>query len=69
VRVTVVSATRKPLILGYALQPLDLRPWQVTKVTKVNAEGLCSWASGNLRVVNLLLSLSLSVSPSMAALL
>jgi hypothetical protein len=41
----------------------------VTKVTKVNAEGLCSWASGNLRVVNLLLSLSLSVSPSMAALL
>jgi hypothetical protein len=27
------------------------------KVTEVNAEGLCSWASGNLRVVSLLLSL------------
>jgi hypothetical protein len=59
VRVTVLSATRKPLVLGYAPQPLNLWPWQVTKVTEVNAEGLYSWASGNLKVVSLLLSLSL----------
>jgi hypothetical protein len=34
----------------------------VTKVTEVNAEGLYSWASWNLMVVSLLLSLSLSLS-------
>jgi hypothetical protein len=61
VRVTVLSSTRKPLLLRYAPQPSNLRPWQVTKVTEVNAEGLYSWASWNLMVVSLLLSLSLSV--------
>jgi hypothetical protein len=39
----------------------------VTKVIEVDSEGLYSWASGNLRVVSLLLSLS--VSSSTAALL
>jgi hypothetical protein len=57
-RVTVLSPTREPLLLGHTLQALNLRPRQVTEVTEVDTEGLCSWTSGDLWVVCLLLSLS-----------
>jgi hypothetical protein len=57
-RVTVLSPTREPLLLGHTLQALNLRPRQVTEVTEVDTEGLCSWTSGDLWVVCLLLLLS-----------
>jgi hypothetical protein len=57
-RVTVLSPTWKPLLLGHTPQPPNLRPRQVTEVTTVDSEGLCSWTSGDLWVVCLLLSLS-----------
>jgi hypothetical protein len=66
---TILSPMREPLLLGHTPQPSNLRPWQVTEVTEVDSEGLCSWTSGNLGVECLLLSLSLSVSSSAAALL
>jgi hypothetical protein len=56
-RVTVLSPTREPLLLGHTPQPPNLRPWQVTEVTEVDSEGLCSWTSEDLGVMCLPLSL------------
>jgi hypothetical protein len=56
--VTTLSPTWEPLLLKHTPQPPNLRPWQVTEVTEVDFEGLCSWTSRDLWVVSLLLSLS-----------
>jgi hypothetical protein len=56
--VTVLSPSREPLLLRHTPQAPNLRLGQVTKVTEVDTEGLCSWTSGDLWVVSLLLSLT-----------
>jgi hypothetical protein len=55
--VTLLSGTGEPLVLRHTPQLPNLWPWQVTEVTEVDSEGLCSWTSGELGVECLLLSL------------
>jgi hypothetical protein len=55
--VTVLTPTRKPLILRHTPQPPNLRPGQVPQIADVNTEGLYLWTSGKLWLVNLVLTL------------
>jgi hypothetical protein len=48
--VTLLSGTGKPLVLWHTPQLPDLRPWQVTEVTEVDSESLCTRTFGELRV-------------------
>jgi hypothetical protein len=45
--VTLLSGTWKPLVLRHTPQPPNLRPRQVTEVTEIDSESLCSWTSGS----------------------
>jgi hypothetical protein len=56
--VTVLTPTREPLLLWLTPQVSNLWPRQVSEVTEVDTESLCSWTSGDLWVVCLLLSLN-----------